>query len=314
MESGYGSGRLWRLLSPVLFFWIISFVAQLTATLFFLGRRWMGILREYQPFTLERAQNEIIPMYMDQMTEQVAIYLPQVIVFSSLMTLVYGVLTFRKDRSEEKEAGFSLEKMPKIWQYGLIVGLVMVASLGLNFILIMLQAAFPNLTYSQMAQSAIFAAPFWFQILGFGLIAPVAEEFIFRGLIFKRYRETNSFVKSMILSSLIFGIVHSNTIQFIYATILGLLFAYTYEKFGTLLAPILLHVVANVFPIIMTNLNGFAWFFEDSFRLGATIVLCGFLSSVLLVLLQNSQIDVKKIEDEVQQSGLQQDESQQEEV
>ena len=304
MESGYGSGRFWRLLSPLLFFWIISYVAQMILTLFLIGRKWAVILQEYHPLSLERAQNEIIPKYTPEMMEYSLTYLPQVIVFGALMTLIYSVYAFRKDRNEEKETGIFLEKSPKIMHYFLILGLVIVASVGLNFILIMAQVAFPNLSYSQMAERAIFSAPFWFQLIGFGLIVPVAEEFVFRGLIFKRFYETRSFMRSMIISSLIFGAVHSNTIQFIYGAALGLLFAYTYEKFGTLLAPILLHAVANILSLGMTYFNGFAWFFQNHIRLGATIVFCGFVSSLLLVLLQNTQIETKEIISEPQQEEL----------
>ena len=303
MENGYGSGRLWRLLSPLLFFWIIVFVGRYFAILFVQGRKLAGILQPYMPLTfgeIVEALSEIVPLYEREIEEYTLNYLPQILVFGILLTLIYSIYAFRKDRNEEKEAGPLLEKMPKLGQYFLIVGLVIVASLGLNFILIMAGAAFPNLTYNQVAQATIYSAPFWFQIVGFGLIAPVAEEFVFRGLIFKRFRETRSFVRSMLMSSLIFGVVHSNTVQLIYATALGLLFAYAYERFGTLKAPILLHVVANTLALLMTNLNGFAWFFQSPMRLGATIVFCGFLSSTLFVLLQNTQIETKEMTNEPQ--------------
>jgi hypothetical protein len=44
-----------------------------------------------------------------------------------------------------------------------------------------------------------------------------------------------------------------NLLQFIYATCLGLLLAYVYEQFRTILAPILLHAAANAFSILITT-------------------------------------------------------------
>ena len=55
-----------------------------------------------------------------------------------------------------------------------------------------------------------------------------------------------------ILSALLFGIYHANMIQFLYAFPLGILFAWYYEKSGTLLVPVLVHISLNFGACIFT--------------------------------------------------------------
>lgn len=87
------------------------------------------------------------------------------------------------------------------------------------------------------------------------ICAPLVEELLFRGLVFKRLRGIMSATPAMIISSLLFGIIHGNIVQFIYATLVGFVCAYVYEKFKTISAPILVHASANIFSVFVTFLS-----------------------------------------------------------
>jgi len=50
---------------------------------------------------------------------------------------------------------------------------------------------------------------------------------------------------AIILSALVFGLLHQNLFQFFYAFALGLVFAYIYTRTGRLRYPILLHAIVN---------------------------------------------------------------------
>lgn len=78
-----------------------------------------------------------------------------------------------------------------------------------------------------------------------GLIAPVTEEFLFRGYIYPILKKSLGMKLAMVLSALLFGIVHASLVPLLPLTILGLLFAILYEKCNTIWAPIMAHAIFN---------------------------------------------------------------------
>ncbi len=84
------------------------------------------------------------------------------------------------------------------------------------------------------------------------IVAPVFEELFFRGILFRRARDRFGFWNAAILSSMIFGIVHENTAQIIFAFVMGMLFAYTYENYQALLPAVLMHMAANAMSYIIS--------------------------------------------------------------
>ena len=57
-----------------------------------------------------------------------------------------------------------------------------------------------------------------------------------------------------IISSLIFGIYHGNWIQAPYAMIIGLVCVFVYEKYKSIAAPIVFHMSANLFSVLISEL------------------------------------------------------------
>ena len=80
----------------------------------------------------------------------------------------------------------------------------------------------------------------------FGILAaPVIEELLFRGFIQPAVRNSFGKLKAIFISGLLFAIVHLNAYVFLQIFILGLLLAYLYEKTGSLIAPITIHIFHN---------------------------------------------------------------------
>lgn len=92
---------------------------------------------------------------------------------------------------------------------------------------------------------SMFDIPLYARILAYCVAAPIGEEMLFRGLIYKKLRVIYSPKLAIFLSAAIFGIYHGNLMQGIYAFVMGALFAWAYEETGTFLAPVLMHAVAN---------------------------------------------------------------------
>lgn len=83
-------------------------------------------------------------------------------------------------------------------------------------------------------------------ILCTGILGPILEELLFRGIIYNKLKTFNSNMKSIILTSIIFAFFHHTLIQIVYAFCLNFILIYVYEKYKTIKAPILVHISSNV--------------------------------------------------------------------
>ena len=83
----------------------------------------------------------------------------------------------------------------------------------------------------EQSQKLLFSGPFVIQIIGIGMIIPICEELIYRGLIFMRMRQYCNVNLAIGLSALLFAAFHGNVVQGIYGFATGVLFAYVCEKF-----------------------------------------------------------------------------------
>ena len=90
-----------------------------------------------------------------------------------------------------------------------------------------------------------------------GILAPLAEEVVFRGAILRTLlgimSKKNHWVAIMI-SAAIFGVVHANLAQFINALLMGLLLGWMYYRTGSLVPGILLHWVNNTMAYVLANI------------------------------------------------------------
>ena len=90
-------------------------------------------------------------------------------------------------------------------------------------------------------------------ILGFAV--PIAEELMFRGLIFRHLKSFMGRKTAIVLSALLFGMYHGNMVQGIYAFLMGFLLVWVYERFGSIFAPVLFHCAANSFVYLAADVE-----------------------------------------------------------
>ncbi len=93
------------------------------------------------------------------------------------------------------------------------------------------------------------------QFLNVSVLTGILEEVLFRGLIHRTLKKVMPLPLAIFLSSVFFGAAHMNLEQFFYTTLLGVLLALVYEKKGSLLAPILIHMAFNGSNFIISYLN-----------------------------------------------------------
>ncbi|AYE35235.1 CPBP family intramembrane glutamic endopeptidase [Clostridium septicum] len=96
-------------------------------------------------------------------------------------------------------------------------------------------------------------------ILVVGIIAPIAEEFIFRGVIYRALKKNMSIVSTIIIQAILFGIFHGNLIQGMYTIPLALVLGYVTYRTNSLLPAIMIHIVNNtaatVMPMFLTGVD-----------------------------------------------------------
>lgn len=111
------------------------------------------------------------------------------------------------------------------------------------------------------------------------IMAPIFEEIIFRGIMQKGMMNNGVEPwKAILLSSILFGLIHGNPWQFVGATLLGCVLGLVYYKTKSLLLPMLLHGFNNLCSAILifyTQKESFAEAFNVSewMLLGTGIVL-----------------------------------------
>lgn len=102
----------------------------------------------------------------------------------------------------------------------------------------------------QETTSGFLQYPFLVQIFFIAVVPAFVEEFVFRGIFYHSYRK-NGILGAALLSGFIFGVVHLNINQFVYAFVLGIIFALLVEGTGSMFASMIAHFAVNTFSIIV---------------------------------------------------------------
>jgi hypothetical protein len=82
-----------------------------------------------------------------------------------------------------------------------------------------------------------------------GLLVPVAEEVLFRGIFYAWLRQRRGVVASVLLSSAVFAIAHVNAQAALQIFLIGLVLAYLYERSGSIVPSIVAHATVNVISL-----------------------------------------------------------------
>ena len=83
------------------------------------------------------------------------------------------------------------------------------------------------------------------------VVAPVTEEFLFRGLILHGFLRNYSRRKALLVSALLFALFHLNPWQFAVAFVMGVVLGWWLIEAGSLLPCLFGHALANSFPILL---------------------------------------------------------------
>ena len=139
-------------------------------------------------------------------------------------------------------------------------------------------------------------AHFWagdvlFEILGPGILIPLVEELLYRGIVYGRLADWVGIPAAALASALIFGGLHFNIVQFIYATLMGLLLVFFLEKTHNLYGAVLGHVGANLITVLRMESGVLDWMNESEAVYWISTVLMLAVCGGLMILLAGKTME-----------------------
>ncbi len=213
------------------------------------------------------------------------------LVMFPIMILAFQIISKKENRVSIK-SGFCMPKKSFLWILKWLVisfSISMIVSLFGTFILILISAITGvDVTGTNMffASASLLTVPTYvIDTIPPLLFAPILEEILFRGVIF-RNDEKLGFVFASVTSSLLFGFWHQTTSQLILGSIVGIFSCYLYKKTESIFPSMFLHFINNVKSVFgvfvlkrmgITNLS-------DSMALNEDII-TEHMTEVLLLLL-----------------------------
>ena len=97
----------------------------------------------------------------------------------------------------------------------------------------------------------------------YGLVSPIAEELLFRGILFVRLRRFVEPVGALLFSAALFAFYHGNIVQGIYGFVIGCFLGYIYEYFGDFRMTVAVHMIANLVVYGLSRGGAGATFFAS---------------------------------------------------
>ena len=164
----------------------------------------------------------------------------------SALSLILWIPFWRKTaKRHPKQNSGKVHALPLVSTIGLWFGM------SLMFGAVMWNIIPPEVTQplvDELADGNLFI-----QLLMMGILAPVVEELVYRGIVFNRLSEWLPTWAVVLISSLLFGLMHFNPIQILLATAAGFILAWQYLRSRNLWIPIVGHLVFNSANAIFLN-------------------------------------------------------------
>lgn len=114
------------------------------------------------------------------------------------------------------------------------------------------------------------------------ILAPIAEELLFRGVILSYARKNFKTSIAIIINGLLFGLYHGNVIQGCYAFIFGMIIAIIVIHFDSIVPGILFHIAVNTSVIVVQD----SWFTKTSSCIAALLVSLSAFAALFYILIK----------------------------
>ena len=164
------------------------------------------------------------------------------------IALIGGVYFFGLLRRRYRWDRVGIKPVSNQWLgISLILAIVAIPLTAVITILVMLAAGLPleNPQLEFLLPGDLTDLSAFFMLLLAGVIAPFAEELLFRGVFYTMLKERWGIWPGVLISSFVFGLVHGNFAIGLTAFLLGILLAIVFEYSQSLWTAVLIHAINN---------------------------------------------------------------------
>ena len=125
---------------------------------------------------------------------------------------------------------------------------------GFNYLIAIVDIGLVALTKEPIVGTAIPTSVIGYivVVIVFAILPAIVEEFIYRGVVFNGLRKTHKPVAAILLSALIFTLMHLNIHQFVYQYIMGVILACLAYFTGSILYSMVFHLVNNFLVVTLS--------------------------------------------------------------
>ncbi len=243
MQQKTGLQKIWQLAFPCLMFILVRNMVFYLVQIFFLWLANLGIGTDFLVLYGEAGAPEAF-------TGDAAAII-SALGLAAGAAAAYGLAAKRAlAATAEDMLLLHLKKEPKL-NYALLAAAAAAMALGLNILAELVSAAEVSDAYQAVAEQQ-HSASLIVGLICFGVVAPTAEELLFRGIIYGYLRRMIRLLPAVGISSALFGFYHGNMVQGIYAFAMGCLISYAYEYFGDFKAAVGVHMGANLLVYLLS--------------------------------------------------------------
>lgn len=185
---------------------------------------------------------------------------PSIGLFALISAVVYGVIiwavyhqTVRKYGSSWASLGINRFEQSWIWWLPalLIVQLLAAGAVNLLIIAPLMGGEFENpqiemITGGQMPSASDFVS----LLLVVAILAPIAEELFFRGMLYPLIRQRLSMWSAILLNAALFSVVHFIPVLLPALFVVGIMLAWVRERSGSVIPSMILHFLQNSLAVI----------------------------------------------------------------
>ena len=287
------SKRFWRILGPILVYFGIQFVGQVIVQTVVLATHMQDLVGMMQSAQTE-SYPEVVAALSVKMMGWMMEYQSLISGFLALCTIPLPAFLFWRDRKMERDVQLPVNKKAPLKQYIWILLFGAAFCIGMNVVMVMSGLAMKDASYLNVSK-AMYSESIGIMLICQGLIVPIAEEWMFRGVLYRRCREQMKFWGAAFSVSLFFAFIHGSVTQMAYTLILGVFLAYVYEKFGSLKAPMFLHILVNAISIVLTKKEILIWLCSNFMRMAICVVGCAFVGAL-------AYVEIRKIDEKPENS------------
>lgn len=104
--------------------------------------------------------------------------------------------------------------------------------------------------FSNAVQEGLLESGTAVQLVGLGVLVPIMEELLFRGLVYQRLKKYFPVRVSILLGAAVFALYHGNMVQILFAFPMAIVMLLAYEKWQSLAVPVVFHMAVNLSTVL----------------------------------------------------------------